>query len=230
SPAALDLLTLAAHLGPEPIPLTLFTTHPDQLPGPLSAAARDPLAFTDLTQQLRRRALARVDPDTLQLHRLIAALLRARPPDQPTHRPLRTRLRAAFQRSQPGNQPDMPTRAVRLLRAAVPPDPWNNPPTWSEWRQLLPHVLTATDPSNPLDPAMDTLSWLLNCGATYLLTRGEPAAAQPLLERALGLDRAARGETHPSTLASVNNLAGALRALGHEDEANELEEWVRSRR
>jgi uncharacterized protein DUF4062/NB-ARC domain-containing protein len=36
APAALDLLTLAAHLAPEPIPRTLFTTHPDQLPDPLA--------------------------------------------------------------------------------------------------------------------------------------------------------------------------------------------------
>ena len=35
APAALDLLTLAAHLAPEPIPRTLFTTHPDQLPDSL---------------------------------------------------------------------------------------------------------------------------------------------------------------------------------------------------
>ncbi|MGH3801512.1 MAG: hypothetical protein ACRDTD_15530, partial [Pseudonocardiaceae bacterium] len=34
APAALDLLILAAHLAPEPIPLTLFTTHPDRLPDP----------------------------------------------------------------------------------------------------------------------------------------------------------------------------------------------------
>lgn len=232
SPAALDLLTLAAHLGPEPIPLTLFTAYPDQLPGPLDAAARDPLAFTDLTQQLRRRALARVAPDTLQLHRLLAALLRARPrpADQPVHRPLRTKLKATFQRSQLHSQPDTPTRAVRLLRAAVPPNPWSNPPTWPEWRQLLPHVLAATDPSRPLDPAEEDLPWLLDRAAIYLHTRGEPAAARPLFERALALRRASRGEDHPDTLGSATNLARDLRALGREDEADELEEWVRSRR
>jgi hypothetical protein len=54
APAALALLTLAAHLAPEPIPRTLFTTHPDQLPNPLATTARDPLAFTELTRLLRR--------------------------------------------------------------------------------------------------------------------------------------------------------------------------------
>ncbi|MGB6161927.1 MAG: hypothetical protein WBF75_05020 [Pseudonocardiaceae bacterium] len=51
----MDLLTLAAHLAPEPIPRTLFTIHPDRLPDPLATTARDPLAFTDLTRLLRPR-------------------------------------------------------------------------------------------------------------------------------------------------------------------------------
>ena len=36
-PAALDLLTLVAWCGPEPVPLTLLTDHPDQLPDRLAA-------------------------------------------------------------------------------------------------------------------------------------------------------------------------------------------------
>ena len=48
-PAALDLLTLAAHMVPEPIPFSLFTVHANLLPDPLAAAAGDPLMFADLT-------------------------------------------------------------------------------------------------------------------------------------------------------------------------------------
>jgi hypothetical protein len=106
SPAALQLLTLAAYLAPEPIPLTLFTTHPIQLPDPLATAASDPLAFTALTRLLRQHGLARVEPTTLHLHRLLAAILR----------------------TQPHQRKDLPTLAVRLLRAAVPDDPWDNLP------------------------------------------------------------------------------------------------------
>jgi hypothetical protein len=50
------------------------------------------------------------------------------------------------------------------------------------------------------------------------------------LEQALNLDRAALGEDHPDALASANNLASDLHALGLDKEANELEEWVDSRR
>ena len=84
APAALDLLTLAAHLAPEPIPLTLVTTHPDLLPEPLGTAARDPLAFTNLIWLLRRGGLARVEPDSLQLHRAAAGHL-ARPAQRARH-------------------------------------------------------------------------------------------------------------------------------------------------
>ncbi|MGH3840105.1 MAG: FxSxx-COOH system tetratricopeptide repeat protein [Pseudonocardiaceae bacterium] len=73
-PAALDLLTLAAHLAPEPIPFTLFTAHTDLLPEPLATAAGDPLAFAGLTRALRRRALARISTGGLQLHRLVHQL------------------------------------------------------------------------------------------------------------------------------------------------------------
>ena len=45
SPVALELLTLAAYLGPEPIPLTLFSTHPAQLPDSLAIVVGDPLVF-----------------------------------------------------------------------------------------------------------------------------------------------------------------------------------------
>ncbi|MGH3811217.1 MAG: FxSxx-COOH system tetratricopeptide repeat protein, partial [Pseudonocardiaceae bacterium] len=79
APAARELLTVAAYLGPEPIPLSMFTAHPEHLPEGLVAVSRDPLAFAGLTRLLRRRALARVEPDTVQVHRLVAAIVRAQP-------------------------------------------------------------------------------------------------------------------------------------------------------
>ena len=39
--------SVCAYLAPEPIPLDLFTAHADLLPEPLSAAAADPLTFTE---------------------------------------------------------------------------------------------------------------------------------------------------------------------------------------
>jgi Domain of unknown function (DUF4062)/NB-ARC domain/Tetratricopeptide repeat len=202
SPVALQLLTLAAYLAPEPIPLTLFTTHPTQLPAPLATVAGDQLAFAALTRLLRQRGLARVEPTTLHLHRLVAAILR----------------------TQPHQQPDLPTRAIRLLRAAVPDDPEDNPPAWPAWRQLLPHVLAATDPHRNLTAVEDDVAWLLDRTATYLYTRGEPGPARPLFERARDLRRSRLGDDHPDTLESANNLVSNLWALGQYEAARQLGE------
>ncbi|MGH3821405.1 MAG: FxSxx-COOH system tetratricopeptide repeat protein, partial [Pseudonocardiaceae bacterium] len=212
-PTALHLLTLCAHLAPEPIPFTLLTAHPQALPGTLAAAAGDPLAFTRLTRLLRTRSLARVQTDSLQLHRLVQALLRTRSASEAA-------------------EPNLAVTAVRLLRAAVPPDPWNNPATWPQWRRLLPHALSATDTSRALDDAADDVAWLLNATALYLLTRGEPAASRPLFQRALKLRRRVLGAEHPDTLTSANNLVVNLRGLGRYEAARRLNEdtLTRSRR
>jgi hypothetical protein len=77
-PATLQLLSLVAWLAPDPVPLTLITQHPQQLPEPLANAVCDPLAVADRTAALRRRSMARITPDSVQLHRVPAALLRGR--------------------------------------------------------------------------------------------------------------------------------------------------------
>jgi tetratricopeptide (TPR) repeat protein len=207
-PAALELLALCAQLAPEPIPFTLFTAHADALPGTLAAAAGDPLAFARLTWLLRTRSLARVETDSLQLHRLVQAFLRARSVAKAAEAVV----------------------AVRLLRAADPPDPWDNPDTWPEWRRLLPHTLTATDAGRALDDAGDDVAWLLNKAALYLQTRGEPAASLPLFERAFELRRRMLGEDHPHTLNSASNLATNLRALGQYEAARQMDEDTLTRR
>lgn len=213
--AALVLLRLAAQWAPEPIPFTLFTTHAEQLPSPLKEAVADPVLFVGLIGVVRRRALAGVGPDSLQLHRLVQAILRTNPT-----------------RSTPTTE-DMTTLARRLLRAAVPAEPWNDPASWPAWRQLLPHVLAVTDPTHPTDPDnAPEAAWLLDRAATYLHTRGEPRPARALFERAHQLYRDTLGEDHPDTLESASNLALDLCALGEYQQARELDEdtLTRSRR
>jgi len=210
SPAALVLLTLVAYLAPEePIPLTLITAEPCRLPEPLATAATDPLAFTALTQPVRQYGLARVESATLTMHRLLAAILR----------------------TQPHEQPALPTLAVRLLHIAVPDDdPWNNPPAWPAWRQLLPHVLIATDLRRTLTGVEEDVAWLLDGAGLYLQSRWEPAAAQPLFERARDLRRSRLGDDHPDTLTSTSHLALDLWALGHYERARQLGEDTLTRR
>ncbi|HVE96601.1 MAG TPA: tetratricopeptide repeat protein, partial [Pseudonocardiaceae bacterium] len=184
-------------------PVTLFTAHPDLLPESLAPAAGDPLAFAGLTRALRRRALARISTDGMQLHRLVQAMLLGRQVRDPA-----------------GD--GMATVALRLLREAVPADPWNDPATWSAWRQLLPHVLAITN-GDP-ESADEDACWLLDCAATYLLTRGEPRPAEPIFIRAFELRRRMLGFDHPDTLNSANILALNLRELGEHEQARKFNE------
>jgi hypothetical protein len=208
-PAALELLDVAAWLAPEPIPFTLFTTHPDQLPPQAAAAVGDPLAFTDLTGVLRRRALARVETDGIQLHRLAAALLRERP----------------------GIDPASAAVAVRLLARTVPADPWNDFAHWPLWRQLLPHVLTVTAEARTVSTNdLEDVAWLLGSAAMYLARRGEPRPALPLATRAHHLYRLLYGDDHPDTLDAANGLSFHLQTVGEFERARALDEDTLSRR
>jgi tetratricopeptide (TPR) repeat protein len=211
APAGLQLLTLAAQLAAEPIPLTVFTAHPELLPDPLAGVAADPLATADLTGLLRRRALARLGPDSLQVtHRLVATLLNTRAADPGLTAPRHV--------------------AARLLRAAAPDDAWDNPPVWPAWQGLLPHVLAVTDPTRDLDGMQDDVWWLLHHAATYLQTRGESRAARPLNERALRLARGRYGADHPHALTSAHSLARDLYGLGEYAAAQDLGQDTLDRR
>jgi tetratricopeptide (TPR) repeat protein len=201
-PAALQLLILAAYLAPEPIPLTLFSTHSVELPDPLRTTAGDPLAFTALIRLLRQYGLVRVESASLTLHRLLAAILRT-------------------QRHQ---RKDMPILAVRLLRAAVPTNyPWESPPAW---HQLLPHVLVATDSNRNLTGVEKDIAWLLSRAALHLQIRGEPALAQPLFQRAWHLRRSLLGNDHSDTLESACNLSFNLWGLEQYEQARQLGEDI----
>ncbi len=199
-PPALALLTFVAWLSPQPVPLALLTRHPELLPRPRAAAARDPLRLAAHAEALRRRGLARAGSDDVQLHPAPAARLLAR-------------TGAA-----PAGGPGWAASAVRVLRAhladvPVPADPLD-PACRTAWRQLLPHVLAATDPARDLADVADEVSWLIRQAGRYLHVRGEARFARALLMDAYELYRQRLGEDHPDTVASARDLAADLHALG----------------
>jgi len=205
TPATLALLTFVAWLAPEPVPLTLVTEHPDHLPPTLAETAADSLLLADALALLRRRGMARISATSIELHRVPAALLRARTADDPTWRWART--------------------AVRVLHAAMPVSAWNNPPVWPLWRPLLPHILAAVDPARRIDDdGAEELTALLRGAGDYVLTRGEPRAARPLFEQAYTLNRPRLDADDPTMLSIVNDLAFALRAMGEHQQARRLDE------
>ncbi|MEU0883359.1 FxSxx-COOH system tetratricopeptide repeat protein [Lentzea sp. NPDC005914] len=207
-PAALHLLTLLAWLAPEPVPLTLVTDHPDILPQPLASAAVDPLALADTIQVLRHRALVQVEADSLLLHRIPAALLRAVP------------------------ECGWASTALHLLRSIWPADPQHNPAVWPSWQRLLPHLLVATAPDREpiLTADRDALVALLDGTSTYLEASGQPRPALPLARRAHQLALDHYGPDHPNTLDIANNLVLRQQASGQYQVAREVAEDTLARR
>lgn len=123
SPEAMQLMEICAYLAPEPIPLDLFTRHPDLLPEPLATAAADQLAFAETIAVPVDYSLAKRTPADIQLHRLVQAAIRTRC-DQARPRPL-----------------DI---ALALLHADMPRRDTHAPAEWPRWAALLPHVLAVT--------------------------------------------------------------------------------------
>ena len=75
SPAATELLNVAAFLAPDGIPRALFITIGDdvRLPDQLAEALKNPLRFDDLVIALRQYSLIDVEADTFAVHRLVQA-------------------------------------------------------------------------------------------------------------------------------------------------------------
>jgi hypothetical protein len=204
NPAALDLLTALAWCAPQPVPLSLFTEHPDELPERLRHAVTDPLELSRCTRLLRRRGMATVAPHSMQLHRVPAALLRARTRTDPEA---------------------WGALVIRLLSVAVPGEVWSNPAGWPQWQILLPHVLAAVAPDRHIDEAVaGDVAWLLHRAATYRRSRGDLRPALLLRRRAYALRRDRLGVDHPDTLAAANSLAADLRALGQHEQARDLDQ------
>jgi hypothetical protein len=126
-PAAAELLAVAAYYGPDPVPLNLLASH--LADGELAAAVADD-DLDEVVAAVRRFSLARRDGTTLQLHRLVAAVIRAH---------LTADQRAAAAR-----------QVRRQLRAACPGDP-DYPATWPRWAGLASH-LPPPPPCTPTRP------------------------------------------------------------------------------
>ena len=212
-PTALDLLTLVAWCGPEPVPLSLLTDHPDALPDQLRPIATDPLVLARCTAILHRRGMATVSPHGIQLHRIPAALLRAR-----------------SQGSEVTAAAGWAATVVRLLDQTAPGNVRTDPGGWPLWRRLLPHVLAAAGRDAALDAVPADATRLLDRAATYLLIRGEPQAALAPYERAYDVRREKFGDDHPDTLTSASNLALNLWWLGEYQRARALDEDTLTRR
>jgi tetratricopeptide (TPR) repeat protein len=204
-PAAAQLASLCAFLAPEPVPEDLFTSAPGELPDELAARAADPLAWRQALAHLARQSLARVDQHGLVMHRLTQAILRDR----------LTAEQAAATRE-----------CSEALLAAADPGDSDNPVTWLRWAQLMPHLLFA-DLAGTSNPA---LRWMGCDACSYLLNRGDTRTAYYLVADLRQHWRDRLGDDHEHTQATATLLGWALREMGYDTEARELDEDTLGRR
>jgi hypothetical protein len=163
--------------------------------------------------------MATVSPHSLHLHRVPAALLRAR--SQASEVPAAAGSWAAA--------------VVGLLDRTAPGNVRTDPGGWPLWRRLLPHVLAAADRDVALDAVPGEATRLLDRAAIYLFIRGENQAALPVFTRAYEVRRDRFGDDHPDTLTSASNLALNLTGrtdgrMGEQLRARALDEDTLTRR
>ena len=196
---ASELAEVCAFLAPEPIPLSQFSAAAHELSGPLAAATADMLAWRKALTALSRSSMARIEQETLQMHRLTQAILRDR----------LTPERAAALRAQAGV----------ILVAGSPGNP-GNPAEWTSWATILPHIL-AINPVSSGDPAVRDLA----CEATwYLLMRGDSRGGHDLAARFYQQWELQLGPDDYHTLWAATSLAASLQQLRRYEEARALDE------
>jgi tetratricopeptide (TPR) repeat protein len=202
SPAAVRLLQLCAFLAPEPIHSDLLYSKAmiDALK-PYDSALQDSLLLGQVINEIGRFALAKVDQSSIQVHRLVQAVIRAQ-------------LSEEEQRQA--------RHVVHTVLSGARPDgdePIDNPATWPRFDLIWPH-LTASDARNCTDA--ETRRLLID-RVRYLWKRGDFPGAQQRAEQLLDDWRPVLGEDDVQYLYLRGQLANVLRSQGRYVEAGEVD-------
>ncbi|MFJ5150699.1 FxSxx-COOH system tetratricopeptide repeat protein [Streptomyces sp. NPDC088353] len=132
------------------------------------------------------------DRQNISVHRLVQTVLRHRPATDSDGYP-------------PGRQD-----AEHLIQQATPDEGTDTP----RWEQLLPHVIAVAESTLPHAPASTEMVDVYRAAAHYLYRQGRDAHAIRLCRAVLAQCEQVLGDTHPQTLTSRNNLAGAYESAG----------------
>lgn len=212
SPTAAHLLELFAHLGAEPVSVTLLRSGQDgPVSAPLARALRDPIQMGRTIRDLRRYGLAKVDQETqrIEVHRLVQLALRE----------------ALDQTARERGQANLGF----LLAAANPGTP-DDVRTWSLHAEISPHVLPAGLVDADYLPARRVVVDQIR----YLNRTGDYAGSRRLAELAVAAwsGEDSSHEAQELTMLATFELAEDLRALGsyEQSRAISVEAWDRLRR
>ncbi|GAA4596948.1 tetratricopeptide (TPR) repeat protein [Actinoplanes octamycinicus] len=214
APAAAYLFELFAHLGAEPVSVSLLQSGAGvQVSAPLARALNDPIQMGRSVQTLRRFGLARLEQGTqrIAVHRLVQVALRVALDE------------AALERGR--------ANLAYLLAQANPGSP-DDVRTWDLHAEIAPHVVPAGLIEAGHPPARD----LVVDQVRYLYRVGDYAGSLRLGDLALA---AWRETDRPDVSQALEELAmrvtfqrtETLRALGRYDESRALsvESWNRLR-
>jgi tetratricopeptide (TPR) repeat protein len=199
---ALELLQVCAFFGPEPISRSLFTgIREAPVPDALREAFADSIRLNHAIREISKYSLAKIDHrnNTLQLHRLVQAVLR----DQ----------------LDPEQQTNM-RHAVHLMLVSDDPDNPENAASWPLYGSLLPHALSA----QAVDCQDNWVRQLVNNLVRYLLSSGDYHGALQLAEQAWQARTETLGESHLDTLTMGRHRGAALRRVGKVNEAQAANE------
>jgi len=244
NPAALQLLQICSFFSPDPISREFFAGSPvSPVAEPLDETLRDPIKLGRAIRDIQRYALARFDHrhNTLQMHRLVQAVLVGRMDDE---------QRTAMRRG-----------AHALLASANPHNPGRRT-RWDRYQALLPHVniskAVESDDVKVQELVFEMMEFLYYWGdhdgcrefaeeayknrlrifgeenqltlrmAKYLgwidYVVGDFAAAAKLFRRAWDLYKASAGEEDEGTLDAKLQVALAFRCEGKFASALQLDE------
>ena len=207
SPASAELLTAAAFLVPDSVPIDIFilggSGFGDLLARELKGADEDPLVFWELLEPLERYSLVErlPDHDAVKLHRLTQEVVKDS---------LGEEARRVWA-----------DRVVRGLTAAYPRSEFEN---WDLCEKLQPNARQAFELTRTYKLYSTEASMLFNDAGAFALGRGDYTSAKLFLDRSLEIRERVLGGEHPYTLISRNNLAETLRALGDLTGARKLHE------
>ena len=188
-----QVMRLVSVLAPEAVPVSwLIGTPAGTLPEPLGTASA--FAVRRMLGRLAGLGLARVDHDTLQVHRLTQAVIAP----------------AVGERE---------TGHADLLLAAAAPGDQPDPESWARWAALLPHLLVRV----PLSTNR-TLRRAAAQSIFYLLQRGEHRTAHALALAWHRRWAADSGPDDLAVLAVAQQLANSYHVRGEYDQAHRLRE------
>jgi tetratricopeptide (TPR) repeat protein len=197
TPAAQTLLQLCAFLGPD-VPRTLLPSHPDFLPDPLAADAADALTYNRVLADAARYSLVDLTPESIGMHRIVQAVIRAR--------------------LTPEEESQLARTAGELVWLAFPREGWEIT-TWPDCARLLPHALSVCEHAQRLHIAGWQTGRLMNRVASYLYERGQYRQALPLARDCIAITETALGTEHLHTAWAHGQLGVILHALGGLPEA-----------